>query len=655
MDSNPSTRRSTSPDEDPPDETLSEDAISRRKNVRTACVICKRRKLKVLKRKLDSLDDKGRLLDRLVLTLQESDKTCAAQIINLIRSHGTLDELRAFIDDIMERTRPEKTPELIEVCADFKRLHESEKSNRRLRPDPKELSDILLFRVPAFPWTTVIEDDDFVSHLLSLWFTWSHPFLNWIDKDLFLRDMRSKDQNSSFCSPFLVNIILADACAYSEYPESYAIGKEMWSRGLHFYKEAKRLLDQMEGRFTVADVQGLGVLYVCQLAFAVNELAQKHKPPPPGADKETLRHAKVVELAIWGLFDLASMTAVAYQKRGLIEVPKVPFLPFTRDRHRDKWVNYPLLTEETRSHNQCIFRALCEMSLITYDLSWSLFGEGKRKFDADFIARTEKVHSRLREWHKELPACLATTDAAPQVLSVQFVSDSEVEIVTRLTTLVSLKYHTIVQTIFGLLKNLPGDEELDDEASWVRETRQRARDICVEAAQENGRLIDLHRELWGLDQMPPVNIHWVTVSMFTLLDHLEDKASREALVKLSIAAKAFSHRWALGKGMLRLFQVTSKQMEAILPGETDALFTDFEARFWTAEDRKIFSSQYPNFANSMKHGEVDDIELDSYLAKFDELHIPADDDDAPIPESHIGSEEEMEDDSGEGEDVTDDT
>lgn len=170
------------------------------------------RRKQVLKRKLDSLDDKGRLLDRLVKTLQETNRACAAQIINLVRGHGTLDELRAFIDDIMERPRLEKTPELIEACADFQRLHESEKSHTRLKPDPKELSDIVLFRVPAFPWTTVIENDNFVSHLLSLWFTWTHPFLNWIDKDLFVRDMQSKDPDATFCSPFLVNIILADAC-----------------------------------------------------------------------------------------------------------------------------------------------------------------------------------------------------------------------------------------------------------------------------------------------------------------------------------------------------------------------------------------------------------------------------------------------------------
>lgn len=203
-----------------------------------------------------------------------------------------------------------------------------------------------------------------------------------------------------------------------------------------------------------------------------------------------------------------------------------------------------------------------------------------------------------------------------------------------------MKYHTIIQTIFGVLKGLPKDEKDDEDGTWARETRQRAQERCVESARASARLIDIHRELWGLDQMTPVNIHWVTVSMFTLLEHLGEEANREALVSLSGAAKAFSHRWELGKGMLRLFQVTAKQMEVTLPAETDAIFTDFETRFWSSADRKVFSSQYPNFANSMKHGDVDDIELDMYLAKFDELHIADDEGEELFNASQVGSEEE---------------
>lgn len=136
----------------------------------------------------------------------------AAQITNLIRSHASLEEIRAYIDDLIERPRLAKTPELIEACHGVQQWHESQKRVIRPRPEPKELSDMAQFQVPAYPWTSMTDDDGFVSHLISLWFTWVHPFLNWIDKDLFIREMQAGSLDSEFCSPFLVNIILADAC-----------------------------------------------------------------------------------------------------------------------------------------------------------------------------------------------------------------------------------------------------------------------------------------------------------------------------------------------------------------------------------------------------------------------------------------------------------
>lgn len=50
--------------------------------------------------------------------------------------------------------------------------------------------------------------------------------------------------------------------AYSDHPAAYTVASEQWSRGLHFYKEAKQHLDQENGKVTLASVEGLGVLYV---------------------------------------------------------------------------------------------------------------------------------------------------------------------------------------------------------------------------------------------------------------------------------------------------------------------------------------------------------------------------------------------------------
>jgi hypothetical protein len=274
-------------------------------------------------------------------------------------------------------------------------------------------------------------------------------------------------------------------------------------------------------------------------------------------------------------------------------------------------------------------KALNDVSLITHDLTWLLFNrsDGQQTLNAEFVKAAENAYSRLCAWYDKFPNCLGTSNATPHVLSLQSVTLSPGETnqpeLTRINA--SLKYHTIIQTLFGVLKDLPKAEGCDEGEEWLLKTRLRAQERCIQSAQASGDLIDIHCDLWGLDQMPPANVQWVTVSMFTLLPYLEDNERNcKAFTSLSIAAKAFSSRWSLGKGMLRLFQVTSKQMEIKLPTETDALFTDFETNTWSREDRKILSSQYPNFINSMKGAQVDEVELDMFLNKFDELHLDDD-------------------------------
>lgn len=82
---------------------------------------------------------------------------------------------------------------------------------RRMQGRIQDLVNPIL-TVPANPWTTVTDDDDLVSHLISLWFTWAHQWWQWVEKESFIEAMRSGNTNSLICTPYLVNMILADAC-----------------------------------------------------------------------------------------------------------------------------------------------------------------------------------------------------------------------------------------------------------------------------------------------------------------------------------------------------------------------------------------------------------------------------------------------------------
>jgi hypothetical protein len=67
-----------------------------------------------------------------------------------------------------------------------------------------------VLKVPARPWTSVA-GDGLVSHLLSTFFKWDDPLAySFIDRKLFLRDLRHGNHSPRpFCSPLLVNSLCA--------------------------------------------------------------------------------------------------------------------------------------------------------------------------------------------------------------------------------------------------------------------------------------------------------------------------------------------------------------------------------------------------------------------------------------------------------------
>ncbi|KAJ5463928.1 hypothetical protein N7475_007063 [Penicillium sp. IBT 31633x] len=197
-----------------------------------------------LKRKIEALELDRDLLVRLVEAIRNDRDRQASDVLSLIRSNAPLDEIRLLLAGTQHNARA-------------KLLRHS--PNRYM--DVKRIADIPLFEVPAQPWTIITDDDAFVSHLISLYFTWQNPIMNWIDRDLFLADMRSGRLDSRFCSPLLVNSILAVACFYSDYPETYAVPGEPQSRGDHFFQEALALLQKEEGRLSLVTLQARGEIY----------------------------------------------------------------------------------------------------------------------------------------------------------------------------------------------------------------------------------------------------------------------------------------------------------------------------------------------------------------------------------------------------------
>lgn len=172
------------------------------------------------KRTAEELEYHRDMLNDLFKVIRTADEKQAQRLLEMIRSDATPEEIRVFIDEVLVQLQTFEPPSKAkrETAAQLKEIRSranmqgSAPSFRRQVMDVNFLCVIPPIQVPASPWTTATDDDAFVSHLVSLYFTWDYPFYSFLDLNVLINQMKSRDLNSEFCSPFLVNALLAHAC-----------------------------------------------------------------------------------------------------------------------------------------------------------------------------------------------------------------------------------------------------------------------------------------------------------------------------------------------------------------------------------------------------------------------------------------------------------
>jgi hypothetical protein len=95
-------------------------------------------------------------------------------------------------------------------------------------------------------------------HLLELYFLHGYHFFTFFHKDLFLKDLKSGERR--FCSPLLVNAILASATHYDTRIQGR---NEPWDTGslcYRFFAETKRLWELEMGESTLTTLQAALVM-----------------------------------------------------------------------------------------------------------------------------------------------------------------------------------------------------------------------------------------------------------------------------------------------------------------------------------------------------------------------------------------------------------
>jgi hypothetical protein len=137
-----------------------------------------------------------------------------------------------------------------------------------LSPISDNMNDCGTRTVPPSSWTKITDDDEFVEHLVGLFFTWDQPMFMSIPESRFRYDFERGEK--TYCSALMVNAICAVGCHFSERPEAYENGEmRVEARGRHFRDEAVRLMEQLEDKDKVADLVTVQAIFILSYETSV--------------------------------------------------------------------------------------------------------------------------------------------------------------------------------------------------------------------------------------------------------------------------------------------------------------------------------------------------------------------------------------------------
>jgi hypothetical protein len=286
-------------------------------------------------------------------------------------------------------------------------------------------------------WTSVTEDSGLVQHLINVYLSWGHPLYTLFSEELFMHGM--EDRKVKYCTPLLVNAVLALGCHFSDRPEARADPSDPSSIGDHFFAEAERLFRE-DSRPCLTTVQALGLMslqqamnnrdssgwsLMCQTMGMVIELGLHKEAPPNG--KITPSEAVARRITFWGAYFLQTAWAICVGRitllpRRAIRMDKPTLLDHLEQK---PWKPYehagytggPSPLEQPGYRHTLILHTifLCEYIDDIVELFYA-------PRDRVTSRRLQSYHEKLQTWYRNLPESLAIkrdSPTLPQIICLQ--------------------------------------------------------------------------------------------------------------------------------------------------------------------------------------------------------------------------------------------
>ncbi|KAI0164978.1 fungal-specific transcription factor domain-containing protein [Xylariaceae sp. FL1272] len=430
---------------------------------------------------------------------------------------------------------------------------------------------------PITSWSNVTKDPEAITHLLNMYFTWHYPYFTSLTRSLFYRDFFrgrgrvSASRSTAYCSSLLVNAMLALGCHFTNVTSAYGTMGDSWSKGDHFFAEAKRLvLDEHEYENPrITTVQALALMSVREagcgreakgwvysgMSFRMaQDIGLNMDLGGIQGDHGILDDAEVDarRVTFWGcfLFDKCwsnYLGRLPQLHKNSYNVPKYDVFP---DEEAESWCPYTDSGFDEVSKQAARTRTiglqmlkLCEISsdllLFFYHPTHISRPMGK----SVELKKLSELHRRLEEWHKELPAELEPKDGQlPNAI------------------LMHMFFHLQYIHLFRpFLRYKPSASPLPPHVSPRR--------ICTAHASAISKLMRLYKKTYNLRQICNIAVYMLHSACTIHLLNLPEKTARRDITHGVKHLEELAEDWICGRRTLSIISVLSRKWSIDLPDE----------------------------------------------------------------------------------------